>query len=341
MKTKPNKRELIETLESLIKKYPPQFCTPRKLEGVPTSMTKAYKEFLARHPEIVKFSDFLVIYTPGKSPKQMAEQIIQGKNTTHKLTIPKGVGSKGTGKRTGTDDKDKYRKKSCSPKLTKSPIDKGRQGLKQTQMRLDDSDRLMATARCPEYIEDWNEFISELGKGTTNLQTIKTFLEKLCRKWELKSPIYPYLSKKGEDSKIFEVNRREAILELTEDEWPNSLCISLSKPIGKCVFVRLRIDLTRSEKELKKYFGQMIKAWKRDIPKERKARKTKFDPWEIYNMHKVDGHKFPKIAEILYERDRKSNEFLYAYKQYFERVNAAYSRAEDMINQVSKEAKMR
>jgi len=245
------------------------------------------------------------------------------------------VSSKGTGKRTGTDDKDKYRKKSCSPKLNKSPIDRGRQELKQTQMRLDDSDRLMATARRPEYIEDWNEFISELNKGTTNHQTIKAFLEKLLQKWELKSPLPPHLDKKSENRKIFKVNQREAILELTEDEWPNSLYTSLSLAIGKCVFVRLKIDLTRSKKELEKAFSDKIRSWTKNVSKDRKPRETKYDPWKIYDLVHDDDLNFSQIALKLHgknfprgKRDPSHNEKLWLP---YKRVKRAYDQAKEMI----------
>ena len=151
MKTKPNKRELIDTLKSLIKKYPPEFCTPRNLEGVPTPMTKAYKALLERHSEIMKFSDFVVIYTPGKSAKQVAEQIIKGKNKKQKLPRPKSVSGKERGKKKGTNTKENYRKKSRTLRIKKSPIDRSPQELTQTEMKMSEYDGHVATERFKEF----------------------------------------------------------------------------------------------------------------------------------------------------------------------------------------------
>jgi hypothetical protein len=193
----------------------------------------------------------------------------------------------------------------------------------------------MATARRSEYIEDWNEFISELNKGTTNHQTIKAFLEKLLQKWELKSPLPPHLDKKSENRKIFKVNQREAILELTEDEWPNSLYTSLSLAIGKCVFVRLKIDLTRSKKELEKAFSDKIRSWTKNVSKDRKPRETKYDPWKIYDLVHDDDLNFSQIALKLHgenfprgKRDPSHNEKLWLP---YKRVKRAYDQAQDMI----------
>lgn len=218
--------------------------------------------------------------------------------------------------------------------LKNSPIDKGRQKLRQNQMRLNDRDKLMATARRPDYIEDWNDFISELRKGSNN-QTIKTLHNKLCQKWKLKSPIPPYLDKEGKDWEIiFKANQLEAILELTENEWPNSLYASLSLPIGKCVFVRLRIDLTRNQKELEKAFGEKIKSWTRNISKKTKPRKTQYDPWEIWGLFEKSGSLLAIARQKSgkrYLRGKKTPAYNGKLWGPYKRVKGAYDQALEMI----------
>lgn len=244
------------------------------------------------------------------------------------------LSSRGTGKKTGADVKEKYRKKSCTPRLNKSPINRNHQELKPTQMRLDDSDRLMATARRPDYIEDWKELISAFSKRKKS-QTIKTLHKRLCQKWKLKSPIPPHLGKEGKDwETIFKANQLEAILELTENEWPNSLYASLSEAIGKCVFVRLKIDLTRSQKELLKAFSEKIKSWTKNISKETKPRKPKEDPWEIWDLYKKTRSLLAIARQKSgkrYLRGKKTPVYNEELWPPYKRVKRAYDQAKEMI----------
>lgn len=197
METKPNKTVLIDTLKSLIKKYPPQFRTTGNLKGVPTLMIKAYKELLKRHPEKIKISDFIVIYTPGKSPQQMAEQIIQGKNVKQKLPIPRSLSGKGMGKKTGADAKDKYRKKPCSLKLNKLPVEKISQELKQKEMNLDERNSRMATERFKEFKKLRKEFMEKNRSSRLNNpldDTTVNIIKHVARiAWEIAEKAMPNL----------------------------------------------------------------------------------------------------------------------------------------------------
>lgn len=329
-KDKVGKKELTQVLSETLTQYPP---TSEQ------SIKKAFRKVVVDGPLKggLLYTQWSGIYAPGQSPAQMVKQIIQGKNGNHKLTIRKGGSSKGIGKKAGTETEEKYNKESYTPKPNKSPIDRRHQELKQTQWRLDDSDRLMATARHPDYIEDWNEFISELNKGTTNHQTIKAFLEKLLQKWELKSPIPPHLGKGGgkDWETIFKANQLEAIIELTEKEWPNRLFEILSEEMGKFVFVRLRIDPTRRKKELLKAFSEKIKSWTKNVSKDRKPRKTKYDPWEIYNLIHDDDLNFLQIALKLHGKnfprgERRPADNVELWPPY-KRVKRAYDQALEMI----------
>jgi hypothetical protein len=223
--------------------------------------------------------------------------------------------------------------------LDKSGTDEGRQELKQAQMRMDDSNRLMATARHPDYIEDWNDFVKELGKGSSNHEAIGIFHKELCKKWKLESPVPPHLGKEDEAWRtISHVNQREAILELTEDQWPNRLVEIHQRAEGKCICVRLKIDLTRREKELGKAFVDKLRSWTKGISKDGRSRKTKYDPWKIYDMKHDESLSLNRIAQKLYGKElpRGKRTPVYTEKlwQPYKRVDRAYAQAKKMIQAV-------
>jgi len=74
MRRKPNIEELIETLEPISDSYPPKFSSSL------SDVTRPFRVLRDKYPEITTHERFLMIYTPGKSLRQMAGEILaQGK----------------------------------------------------------------------------------------------------------------------------------------------------------------------------------------------------------------------------------------------------------------------
>lgn len=223
------------------------------------------------------------------------------------------------------------------------------------EMRLNESDRLAAMERCPEYIKDREELFElymKDGNGPVSEET-SALHEKLRRKWDVQG-FYLYSSYANKGEPRIETWKRPALDLVSEDEWTRVLRMvdnsygnrPLSKiphlvAVEKTLYVQLQIDLSRSEKELTKRFHETIKACKKQmhIPaKERKSKKTRYDPWEIYDLHEKSGLSLLEIARRLhgknYPRGNKSpsdNPELWAP---YKRVKRAYNRAVRMIQAV-------
>ncbi|MGA3279900.1 MAG: hypothetical protein ABSD50_02820 [Smithella sp.] len=195
----------------------------------------------------------------------------------------------------------------------------------------------MAISRHPIYIKDIEEirklFKKEINK--TDPKSIEVLQEKLCTKWRLKSPVIPCFGKDKDD--FIKVNSQNPIIELNEGEWPNALYMDYSAAIGEYKFVRLQINLTRSNKELLDAFGKIIKTWGGKFPKDRMQRKTIYDKWFIYDKHK-SGIPLLKIALELnkktYPRDERSPAYNEELWPPYKRVHRAYKIAEKIIKSV-------
>jgi len=71
---KPDKEELTEKLKKIIKNS--------STEGLPSrTKVRVFQELTNNYPEIIQYPQFLSIYTAGKTPRQMAEEILQAPRT--------------------------------------------------------------------------------------------------------------------------------------------------------------------------------------------------------------------------------------------------------------------
>lgn len=70
MRRKPNKEELIETLESISESDPPKFSSSL------SDIVKPFRALIDKYPQITTHLHFATIYTPGKSLGQMADEIL-------------------------------------------------------------------------------------------------------------------------------------------------------------------------------------------------------------------------------------------------------------------------
>lgn len=220
-------------------------------------------------------------------------------------------------------------------------------------MRMTERDRLMAIARCPEYLK-YREALLKSAEESDSEKKI-ALLGKIRFPWDPIELLYLSLPTgvPGFDEireGLLKSLEREAVVMVKESEWP--------RPRGKAepvpgtiwtlnkgrVFVRLRIDLSRTEGELTEAFAGMIKAWKQQyMLKERTRKKTDYDPWEIYDLFKTGLSK----NEIARRKTGKSyppgkesnptyNDELSAPDK---RVDRAYNQAGKMIQAVGAEVK--
>lgn len=340
-RNKVDRTKLAQVLSETLTQHPP---TSKQ------SIIEAFREVVVEGPlkgTGLLSSQWEEIYTPGQSPGKMAEQIIQEINAKHKLTIPRGVSGKGMGKKNVTDGKEKYRKKSYTPKPGKSPI----------EMKMSEHNRLMATERSQEYIEDREKllelFMREI-KGSVSKKA-KVLHENLRRKWDIPSLV---LRGDGVGKLHFKMYERGAIDLVAEDEWAsihhradnnygNRPLAGIPYRVtadGKYSYVQLRIDLSQNRMELVEAFDKMIKAWKQEH--EKTLRKTEYDPWEIYDMvHNDRPLNLLQIARKLYgkklprkKRRPADNKKLWPP---YKRVKRAYDQAVKMIKAVEEDAHRR
>lgn len=225
-------------------------------------------------------------------------------------------------------------------------------------MRLGWHDRKNAIQRCPAYIEEQNQ-IKDLFQKKYAARDRKKAAEilfeeavrKSCRKWNIKVPFFP--TEDGELSKRIDMlHERTAIDEWSEDDLPcNALSYiptlgtsAANVRVDDYVYTRLRIDLTKTEGELKKAFIEKIRSWKTHPlsllgPEDRKPRKTNYDPWECYDLHQK-GMSLNEIARKLaggvYPKGKKSPAYNEKLWSPYKNVKRAYERALKMIQFVER-----
>jgi len=207
-------------------------------------------------------------------------------------------------------------------------------------MKLNDKDRQMAIARCPDYIKDYNEYrkfndetlaldeaiSKKLGPGAHPFdENVRQLYERInkevemhkevLKKWHLEKLIPP-------NSKRETLTPRKPVELMSKDEWPKAISVydkeagqfvlkegaSWSGPILPPDFSRfcmmLRVDLARSNEDLKDAFEGVIQEQKISWVKEHikgNDKPRKYDPWEIYDRLK-DGSDYKQIAIDLYHR---------------------------------------
>lgn len=221
-------------------------------------------------------------------------------------------------------------------------------------MKLDEYNRLRAIVRCPSYIEEYNEIgnlfyevKAERDPDRRKAAEIR-FNEadkRLCRKWNLILPISATRMTDKESSKqIDAIHERKAIDGWTEEDAPTfpreSYCNALSynpllgtsaKDVREYgyVYIRLRIDLNKTDGELKKSFIEMINFLREcsSLPKIKKPRKTIYNPWDVYDLH-AGGLGWLKIASELWPQDASPT---FGTDTARHDVEQAYNRAVEMI----------
>ncbi len=80
MKTKPDRDALIETLDVIVQKHPPEFSYDCNM---------AFRMLIDQYPEIMLYKEFLLIYTPGNNIWQMADEILKPKRRQRERGLSK------------------------------------------------------------------------------------------------------------------------------------------------------------------------------------------------------------------------------------------------------------
>jgi hypothetical protein len=83
-----DKQQVAEILNNITKEYPPEYFPPG---DIPKKAKMAFQELINKYPEVIHFVQFLSIYTPGKTPQEMAEEILK----TEKVRVISDVGRMG------------------------------------------------------------------------------------------------------------------------------------------------------------------------------------------------------------------------------------------------------
>jgi len=171
-------------------------------------------------------------------------------------------------------------------------------------MKMTMEDRLEAIKRCPQYLEYQKAFLEASKESDPKKRC--AILKKIRFPW--RDPLeFHYLCLPDEPG--FDGHRkgllkhfdRESVVLVKEGEgpWgknrpePNSIWTYNKSR----VFMRLSIDLNKSDEELKKSFMEIVNCAKEDmyrhglmkpgVPKGRTTRKKReYDPWEIYDLCK-------------------------------------------------------
>jgi len=219
-----------------------------------------------------------------------------------------------------------------------------------TEMKMSDFDRIMAMERCPVYIKD-REALLKLFRKEINgpvSKKAKVLYNKLCRKWNIEGL---YLRDDESGGLHFKIDECEPIKLIADDEWfqiqrtaNNNYGNHPLPRIPCCVtvknrlYVQLQIDLDRSQEGLEKYFGYIIRKWKKHTPKENTKERYRgrgYSPWDVYKLHHEDRLNFSEIARKLSGRKGYASGNRYLMAEY-KRVKRAYEKACKMICQVSK-----
>ncbi len=220
-------------------------------------------------------------------------------------------------------------------------------------MKLDQYNRLMAIARSPEYKKDWQVLVKLHDKNgvSTDPELVQKIADKVSAKWKLISPIPPFITNKHR--LYFNLHKRRPVTEADLDPslakeymkmglLHHTYTLKAYPPVldvkDRYLFVRLKIDLTSTRKELLNGFEKTIDTWFKRYAKFRgkRQRKTKYDPWRVYDIHMAHPeNNFNRIGIYLSKRDKHPHE----QKQYAARAKKAFDRAVEMIRHVEKEAR--
>ena len=220
-------------------------------------------------------------------------------------------------------------------------------------MKMTEHDRLEAIKRTPQYLK-YQETLRKSSKETDPKKKLALF-KKVRFPWrddiEFQYLIFSELPGFDEIKQgLIKHLEREAVVMVTENKWPRGK----KGPVPNAtwtwnknrLFVRLSIDLNKSERELTKRFKEIIKTvkeeLKQDISQGRTTRKKRdYDPWDVYELCKK-GLSKNKIARMKSGENYppgKKNSPIYnpELSAPDKRVDRAYNQAVKMIQAMSAE----
>ena len=224
-------------------------------------------------------------------------------------------------------------------------------------------DRLEAISRCPKYLE-YQKAMEEYREKS---DSAKKLSERPRFPWNPLELVY--LTMPPDNPKFDEIREallsrvfdREAVILMREGqgEWGENGPIPVTLPDAlwtwrkNRMYMRLSIDLNKSDKELKECFIKIVnhakkdmfrdKALNPDVSEGRTARKKReYDPWEIYDLHEKEGVPLLEITHRMTGERGVGKENNPAYNEKLDALNKrivrAYRQAVRMIQVISAEA---
>jgi hypothetical protein len=216
----------------------------------------------------------------------------------------------------------------------------------------------MAIERCPEYLKYRHALLKRIEEPDPE--------KKLARigrfPWRPLEFLYlilpPGIPEVDEMKRgLLERFEREAVVLVKAGQWPRGK----NEPAPDSVltlhrgrlFVRLSIDLNKSDEELKKCFMEIVKNAKETmyqgqvvkpgVFEGRTTKKPAYDPWEIYDLHKKKGLSLLEIVHRLSGKEPPRGERTPAYDPElwppYKRIERAYNQALKMIQAESTKVK--
>lgn len=214
-------------------------------------------------------------------------------------------------------------------------------------MKMSAHDRIEAIKRhplCIKHLQMLHKIESESDEKKKRL-----LRKKLNWKWTPEDFAAVTLTNKEDKKLILKLQERDSIVMINENQFPRPKSAVDYDLLDvqwvyhrKHLYVKLKIDIYRTEKELTKRFAEMVKAWKKDkdiaVPKEKMQGNIEYDKWLIYDKKKKPGMSFLKIALELngetYPKGDRSPSVNSKLWSPYKRVKRAYQTAEKMIQSV-------
>ena len=220
-------------------------------------------------------------------------------------------------------------------------------------MKMTQRDRLEATLRTPQW-RKYQEALRKSYKETDPKKRLALF-RNVHFPWSdpLEFQYFAFSKLPGFDEikqALLKHLERKTVVLVTENEWP----CGKDGPVPNRVwtwnknrlFVRLLIDLNKSERELKKRFIEIVKAAREEMKQRTSegmttSKKREYDPWEIYDLRKKKELPLLEIARRHYgkrtPRGRRSPSNNKKLWPPYKGVERAYNQAEKMIQARSAE----
>ncbi len=215
-------------------------------------------------------------------------------------------------------------------------------------------DRIMALTRLPEYLKEYEEYLSAFDKSLEKAEALAVEIGEKWGEYPPPRPLPPYVDVYSDLFKGGYSDRHIQIVEEITDkdpplrvDWASLVRIAHDpdfipeKPALSGKHIYIKVDLTAKKTDLEEEFKKLIDSHKKFVPQKRgRDKETQYSPWLVYDMRHRDGLNLSQIAQKLSGiKDNPSyNDKLMAH---YKCVKRAYDKAKEMIMEVGLRAKPR